>query len=143
MNDTQTPADHNGRLLAALSPHQVTHVYEAGSTLFRQNAEPGGVHILLSGQVDLVFSRNDPQRSLRYPTPGLILGLSSLIAGRTQEYDAIAATTVITGYIDKETLLGILHADPALWFAVLQVLSADIISCYDRVKQLTSSSREA
>jgi len=130
--------EFNSRLINALAEHQKVHVYEAGSVLFRENEAPGGVHVLLSGEVDLLFVRRGDDVPLRFASAGQILGLSSLVSGRNHEYTATATSTVITGFVDRETLFRVLHESPERWFDVLQVLSSDIVSCYDRVKQLAT-----
>ena len=126
----------NSRLITTLSQYQKVHVYEPGTVLFMENDAPAGVHVLLSGEVDLLFARRGDNIPLNFSTAGQVLGLSSIVSGRNHEYTATAKTTVLTGYVDRETFFRVIHQNPERWFDVLQVLSSDIISCYDRVKQL-------
>jgi CRP-like cAMP-binding protein len=130
--------EYNSRLIATLAEYQKVHVFERGNTLFKENEAPLGVHVLLSGEVDLLFVRRGDDVPLHFAGAGQILGLSSIVSGRNHEYTATATTTVLTGFVDRDTLFRVLHDSPERWFDVLQVLSSDIISCYDRVKQLVT-----
>lgn len=131
--------EYNSRLISALAEYQKVHVYERGTILFKEGETPEGVHVLLSGEVDLLFTRRDDAVPLHFARAGQVLGLSCLVSGRNHEYTATATSTVLTGFVDKATLFKVLHDNPERWFDVLQVLSSDIISCYDRVKQLATS----
>ena len=133
--------DFNARLLHTLAPYEKVLVYQPGAVLFRQDFEPEGVHVLLAGEVDLSFSGKNEAVPVHFTVTGQVLGLSSIVSGRTHEYTTTAATQVTSGFVDRETFFRILHQAPAHWFDVLQVLSADIVSCYDRVKQLASRTR--
>lgn len=130
--------EFNSRLINTLAEYQKVHVFERGASLFKENETPDGVHVLLSGEVDLLFARRGDDIPLHFASAGQILGLSSIVSGRNHEYSATATTTVLTGFVDRDTLFRVLHDNPERWFDVLQVLSRDIISCYDRVKQLVT-----
>jgi CRP-like cAMP-binding protein len=128
----------NAALLAAFAPHERVQSFVPGTVLFEGGSEPNGVHILLSGDIDLQFLVRKADKSVCFNVAGQILGLSSIVSGRPHEYTAMALTPVLTGFIDRGIFLGTLHQSPKLWFDVLQVLSRDINSCYDRVKSLVS-----
>jgi CRP-like cAMP-binding protein len=130
--------EFNSRLINTLAEYQKVHVFERGVSLFKENEAPVGVHVLLSGEVDLLFARRGDDVPLHFASAGQILGLSSLVSGRNHEYTATATTTVLTNFIERDVLFNVLHDNPQRWFDVLQVLSSDIISCYDRVKQLAT-----
>lgn len=125
-------------VLQALAPFETVQSWPAGRILFREGELPAGVYVLLSGEVDLIFSsRSGKAKTLRIAVAGQILGLSSLVSGRAHEYTASTeSATTVTGYIDREKLLDVLNQEPRLWFSVLQILSGDIQSCYDRMKAL-------
>jgi CRP-like cAMP-binding protein len=135
MEDT---AGFNSRLLSTLASHERVCTFERGTTLFRAGDAPLGVHVLLSGEVDLQFDVDRHAEPVHFDVAGQILGLSSLVSGRNQEYTALARTSVVTGFVDRDTFFRILHEAPERWFDVLQVLSRDISSCYDRVKEMAS-----
>ena len=124
------------QLLQTLAPHQISGSYAPGAVLFHEGAQPWGVHILLSGKVDLHFAGRNADLPLQLEGNGTILGLSAMMGGRAHEYTATAATTVTTGFLDTATFFRVLNETPSLWLTVLQVLSRDIQSCYDRVREL-------
>jgi CRP/FNR family cyclic AMP-dependent transcriptional regulator len=123
-------------LLQVLAANQVLYTFEPGTIVFREGTPPNGVYVLLSGQVDLHFTGRNDDRALLFEESGTILGLSSLMSGRPQEYTATAVTSLITGFVDNETFFRVLNENPALWLNVLRILSRDISSCYDRVREL-------
>jgi CRP-like cAMP-binding protein len=123
-------------LLQTLAPHQIPGSYASGSVLFHEGAQPWGVHILLSGTVDLYFAGRNADQPLQLEGNGTILGLSAMMGGRPHEYTATASSTVTTGFLDTATFFRVLNETPALWLTVLQILSRDISSCYDRVREL-------
>lgn len=128
-------------LLQTLAPHEALTTFAPGTVLFRESTTPLGVHVLLSGAVDLHFVGRNGDRPLQVAEAGTILGLSSLMSGRPQEYTATAASTLVTGFVDSTTFFRVLNETPALWLAVLKILSRDISSCYDRVRALALPSR--
>jgi CRP/FNR family transcriptional regulator len=136
--DFETPDRCNQPVLQALAPFESVQSWQQGKVLFRDGQSPEGVFVLLAGEVDLVFaSRAGKEKTLRIAVPGQILGLSSLVSGRPHEYTAtIQSHSTVTGYVEKDKLLAVLNQDPRLWFSVLQILSGDIQSCYDRMKAL-------
>ncbi|HEX6085278.1 MAG TPA: cyclic nucleotide-binding domain-containing protein [Thermoanaerobaculia bacterium] len=126
------------QLLETLAPHQIAATYPPGAILFAEGAPPAGVHVLLSGAVDLHFAGRNSDRPLRVAERGTILGLSSMMGGRPHEYTAAAAKPVRTGFLDTATFFRVLNEQPALWLDVLRILSRDISSCYDRVRELSA-----
>jgi CRP-like cAMP-binding protein len=136
--ETRDYLEFNSRLIAALAPYETVHVFERGTEFFRAGEEPKGIYVLLSGEVDLFFTSRHETAPLHFAVPGQILGLSSIVANKTHEYTATAVTTVLIGFIARDVFFKVLHDSPARWFDVLQVLSSDISSCYDRVKQLVA-----
>lgn len=127
----------NAALLTAFAPHERVQSFKPGAVIFQAGDEPNGVHILLSGRIDLQFLARSGS-SIHFDVSGQILGLSSIVSGRGHEYTAMALTPVLTGFIERSTFVSVLHQSPQLWFDVLQVLSRDINSCYDRVKELVA-----
>ena len=124
------------QLLETLAPHEIAGSYAPGSVLFHEAAQPWGVHVLLSGTVDLHFAGKNSDLPIRLDERGTILGLSAMMGGRPHEYTATAVTNVATGFLDTATFFRVLNESPALWLTVLRILSRDISSCYDRVREL-------
>ena len=130
-------------LLKTLAAHQIAGTYAPGDVLFHEAAQPWGVHVLLTGAVDLHFTGKNSDVPLRVADRGTILGLSAMMGARSHEYTATAATNVTTGFLDTATFFRVLNETPELWLTVLQILSRDISSCYDRVRELAAPAHMA
>ncbi len=127
-------------VLQALAAYETVEGWPAGKLLFREAESPRGVYVLLSGEVDLLFSsRSGQSKPLRVAEAGQILGLSCVVSGRPHDCSATARSSVVTGFIAKDTFLSLLDENPTLWFSVLQLLSTDINSCYDCMRTLTAT----
>ena len=137
--EPQNYIEFNARLIAALAPYETVRVFERGTVIFREGEEPKGIHVLLSGEIELLFSTHTDSAPLLFAVPGQILGLSSIVSGRNHEYTATSKTTVLMGFVPSNVFFKVLHDSPARWFDVLQVLSSDISSCYARVKELVAT----
>lgn len=125
----------NDRLIRALAPHQILRSFERGSFLFTENGWPTGVCILLAGSVEMVFGAGNGQ-PIRMEIAGTVLGLNAIISGRTHEYSAEALGGVVVGYVPKERFFAILEESRGLWMDVLKVMSRDVGSCYERVREI-------
>lgn len=126
-------------LADTLSEHQTLERYNEGRLLFREGDEPRGVYIVHSGQVDLVFSnRNGITKPLRIAEEGAILGLSCVVSRRCHDCSATTRTPCELGFIDRETFLQQVDTSPQVWFSVLQLLSEDVNSCYDCMRNITA-----
>ena len=127
---------------SALSPHEKTQAFARGEVLFREGDEPRGVYFLHSGQVDLVFaSKHGDAKSLRTADDGQILGLSSVVSRRAYDCTATARTAAVAGFIPSDVFQRLLDEQPALWFTVLQLISADVNACWDCMRALTGVGR--
>ena len=127
-----------------LYEHEVLERYSPGRILFREGDEPLGVYIVRSGRVDLVFSgKNGFAKPLRVAGEGTILGLSCVVSRRRHDCSATTRTACELGFVDRDTFLRQVDHDPAVWFSVLQVLSQDVNSCYDCMREITALNRDA
>lgn len=127
----------NAALVHALAPHQELRSLQDGSVVFAEGDWPSGVHILLAGAIDMKFSAQ-PDAPVRMFSLGTILGLNAIVSSRAYDYTAVAHERAVVGFLPKEKLLEILNTSPSLWLEVLKVLSRDIGSCYDRVRELAA-----
>jgi len=134
------PGSCTSSVLQTLAPYETVEGWPAGKLLFRESESPRGVYVLLSGEVDLLFSsRSGQAKPLRIAEAGQILGLSCVVSGRQHDCSATARSSVVTGFIAKDKFLSLLDENPALWFSILQMLSTDINSCYDCMRTLTAA----
>ena len=126
----------NRALIEALSPFALRRMLEPGEVIFVEGAWPDGVHVLERGSADLLFSGRGEHTPHRLDA-GTILGLSSMVSERAHEYTATAVDGVTVGFVSRTTFFQVLTETPAHWFDVLRILSRDIGSCYDRVRELS------
>ena len=132
---------HTGDMtvLQSLAPYEEIETWPAAIELFREGEDPAGVYVLLSGDVDLVFSsRAGVVKPLRLAGAGQILGLSCIVSGRSHDCSATTRTSAVTGFIPKKEFLKLLDENPPLWFSVLQMISSEINSCYDCMRTLSA-----
>lgn len=130
----------NQSVLQTLAPYETVEAWPAGKQLFREGEWPRGVYVLLSGEVDLLFSSRAGQtKPLRIAMAGQILGLSCIVSARLHDCSATARTSCVTGFIAKDKFLSLLDENPQLWFSVLRTISSDINSCYDCMRTLSAS----
>ncbi|HET8799236.1 MAG TPA: Crp/Fnr family transcriptional regulator [Thermoanaerobaculia bacterium] len=127
----------NAALVHALAPHQELRSVPNGSVIFSEGDWPAGVHILLAGAIDMRFSAQ-PLDPVRLQTLGTILGLNATVSTRTYDYTAVGHDGAVVGFVPQAKFLEILNGAPALWLEVLKVLSRDIGSCYERVRELAA-----
>jgi CRP-like cAMP-binding protein len=116
---------------------QHLEIWPAGRTLFFEGEEPRGVYLIHSGTMDLVFSAKDGRaKALRVAKGGQIVGLSSVFSHRTHDYTATVRTTCEVGFVDAPTFHHLLESSPTIWFSVLRLLSEDVNSCYDCMRDI-------
>ncbi len=124
-------------LESTLLHHQAIEVWPAGRTLFYEGEEPHGVYVIHSGAVDLIFSAKDGRaKTLRAAHAGQILGLSSVFSHRPHDYTATVHSTTDLGFVDDTTFHKLLETSPALLFGVLRLLSEDVNSCYECMREI-------
>ena len=140
MIDVERLEGCNQSVLQTLAPYETVEAWPVGKILFHESEQPRGVWVLLSGEVDLVFSSRAGQaKPLRIGGAGQILGLSCIVSGRVHDCSATTRTPCVTGFIPKERFLALLDNNPPLWFSVLQTLSSEINSCYDCMRSLSAA----
>jgi CRP-like cAMP-binding protein len=127
----------NAALVHALAPQQELRTLPNGAMLFQEGDWPTGIYILLAGVVDMRFSAQ-PDAPVRMMTLGTILGLNAIVSNRPLDYTAAAHENAVFGYLPKDRFLSILNHSPSLWMEALKVLSQDIGSCYERVRELAT-----
>lgn len=122
---------------STLIQHQTLEVWPAGRTLFYEGEEPRGVYMIHSGTVDLIFSAKDGRaKALREAHAGQIIGLSSVFSHRPHDYTATVHSTSNLGFVDDATFHQLLESTPEMLFNVLRILSEDVNSCYDCMREI-------
>jgi len=124
-------------LESAILGVQNVEIWPAGRTLFYEGEDPRGVYLIHSGTIDLVFSAKDGRaKALRVARGGQIIGLSSVFSRRTHDYTATVRSTCEVGFVDAATFRRLLDSSPTIWFSVLRLLSEDVNSCYDCMRDI-------
>lgn len=123
------------QLLQRFAALQYIEHRPAGSLLFAEGEFSKALFTIVSGQVKLsMYSRTGTSCRLRLVNAGEVVGLSAAISGRP--YDATAETTEPStiAYIRRDDFLRVLQESNESCFSVLQLLSRDISSCYDLMR---------
>ena len=122
---------------STLRRHQTIEIWPKGRTLFYEGEEPRGVYVIQSGAVDLIFSSKDGRtKPLRVAHAGQIIGLSAVFSHHPHDYTATVSATTSTGFIDAATFHRLLQTSPPMRFGILQLLSEDVNSCYDCMREI-------
>jgi len=122
---------------STLRQHQTLEIWPKGRTLFYEGEQPEGVYLIHSGAIDLVFSAKDGRtKPLRVAHAGQIIGLSAVFSHRPHDYTATAGATTSTGFIDAATFHRLLQTSPPMMFGILRLLSEDVNSCYDCMREI-------
>lgn len=109
--------------------------WQAGRTLFCEGDPPREIHVVVSGEVDLIFNaRRGAQKTLRVARAGEVLGLGDAVAGASHDCTAVTRTAATIGTLSANDLQRLLEESPSLWLAILQFLSNDVNACYDSMR---------
>lgn len=120
-----------------LRTHQTLEIWPKGRTLFYEGEKPHGVYLIHSGAIDLIFSAKDGRtKPLRVAHAGQIIGLSALFSHRPHDYTATVRATTSAGFIDAATFHRLMETSPPMMFGILQLLSEDVNSCYDCMREI-------
>ena len=114
--------------------------WPAGEIVFKEGEKPGGIYILHSGTVDMVFSgRNGIRKPLRTALPGEIVGLSDAVSNNAHDCTATTHTNAKIGFVPIETFQRRLAETPALWLDIARYLSVDLDSCWASMRTLATA----
>ena len=61
------------------------------------------------------------------------------VSHRRHDCSATTKTACELGFIDRDTFLDQIDHSPSVWFSVLQLLSQDVNSCYDCMRNITAA----
>ena len=111
--------------------------FPAGSVLFREGDAPKGLYVVHSGSVDLVFSsRNGIAKPLRTVHAGETIGLGDAVSDAPHDCTATTRVPSRIGFVSIAKLRKLLEERPATWFAVAEVLSADVNACWGTMRAI-------
>jgi CRP/FNR family transcriptional regulator len=126
----------NHRALQTLSEGASLRSYAPGAVLWRAGAKPGGLFIVLDGEVRVVRSRDGRQHVIHTEGPGGTLGDVPLFHGSDYPATAIAARRTRCVAIGRQVLLSAIHHDPALAIALLERLAGRVRHLVDRLDRV-------
>lgn len=114
-----------GRELAeALAAHSTPVGSERGRVLFRQGEPCAGIYLVRSGRVLLTMTSTANQTCLRFASGAdSVLGLPEMLAGEPFSLTAMAQPGSQVGFVDADSLQGLMAADATLSLKVLEVLA--------------------
>lgn len=110
------------------------------TVLFTRGSCPTGAYLINAGRVRLALDGVSERDFVpRLASAGEVLGLDAVFSDRRCEFTATTTTRAMLDFVSAADLMRVLHGDPALFVATLQLLSRDIVAWYDAVRD----SREA
>lgn len=115
-----------------------------GAILFVEGQVPRGIFILCSGKVKLsTTSREGKVLVLKTAETGEVLGLSAAISGQSYELTAETATPCQLKFIDRKSLLHLLHSHSEVGWHAAHSLSRDFQAAYRDIHDLVLSRSSA
>jgi CRP/FNR family cyclic AMP-dependent transcriptional regulator len=106
-----------------------------GTVLFREGQTARSIFLLCEGRVRLsVCSESGRRMTMRIATAGEALGLSASLAGGHYEVTAEATENVVVAVVRRKDLLRFLHRHPDACLHVVNLLSEDLHTAYNRVR---------
>jgi CRP/FNR family transcriptional regulator, cyclic AMP receptor protein len=123
--------------LKAFDAIKTVNAYPRGTILFREGQPPRGIFLLCSGRAKLSLCSDRGKRlTLRTAGPGEVLGLSALLSGRPYEITAEIVDNSQVAVVRRRDLLRFLRDHRSACLQVVQLLSQDVHTAYDRVRSV-------
>jgi CRP-like cAMP-binding protein len=105
-----------------------------GEKLFIDSDEVTGVYLIKAGKLEMHVSCPVGANILRKAGRGEILGVAPLFCGKPHKLTCEVAAKAKVVFVRSEEFLEYLNAHPDARIYVLQMLSADVSSCYDLIR---------
>jgi CRP/FNR family transcriptional regulator, cyclic AMP receptor protein len=121
--------------LKAFEAIKTIALHPRGAILFNEGRPARGAFILCDGRARLtVDAGNGRQVLLRLARPGEILGLSATISGEPYEVTAELLDNSQVAFVPRKDMLNLLRNHRDLFLEVLQLLSQDLHTAYNRIR---------
>lgn len=114
-----------------------------GETLFIDSDGVPGVYLIKSGKLEMHVSCPVGANILRTAGRGEILGVAPLFCGKPHKLTCEVAAKAKVVFVRSEEFLAYLEAHKDARIYVLQMLSADVSSCYDLIRGAIEPPRAA
>jgi len=111
------------RAKAALAAALERHEFSAGDRLLQQGEASAGLHLLLSGRVEVVDVSGTRNHRIDYDGPGSVLGEMSLLTGQVCSADVIAMIPTVALVLPVKAFEGMRREFPELEIALSQLVS--------------------
>lgn len=127
------PAD----ALQAFDLIKSTSVYPRDTPIFREGQSAHAIFIVCEGRVKLSVSAEPGKRTTsRVAGPGEVLGLSATVCGGRYEVTAESLENSRLATVKRKDLLSFLHHHREACLHVVNLLSQDLHTAYDRVRSI-------
>jgi CRP/FNR family transcriptional regulator, cyclic AMP receptor protein len=111
--------------------------YPRGTTLFREGHTAQGIFVICEGRVRLsVCSDSGKRISFRVAGPGEVLGLSAAVSGGLYEVTGETVESTRVAMVKRKDLLRFLRQHREACLQVVNLLSQDLHTAYDRVRAI-------
>ena len=111
--------------------------YPKGTVLFREGQPARGIFVLCDGRAKLRVCAESGQRlTLRIAGPGEVLGLSASLSSSFYEVTAELLENAQVAVIKRKDLLHFLRDHREACLQVVQLLSDDLHTAYERVRSI-------
>jgi CRP-like cAMP-binding protein len=107
---------------------------DKGETLFTDNEGLDGVYLVRTGKIEMKVNCPVGANILRTAGRGEILGVAPLFCGQPHRLAGQVASKAKAIFVPSKEFLSYLDAHPDARIYVLQMLSADVSSCYDLIR---------
>jgi CRP-like cAMP-binding protein len=124
-----------------LARHERQATVPQGSRLVTHGVPSEQLIILDSGSADVTVPVGGNTISLGIVGPGKVLGLRSVICGEVSEIDVTCLESCEITSLSRDTFLEVLRRNPAMYFAVVKVLGADLAKAQGVLRQKTGRSK--
>lgn len=132
-------APFSGEDLAALSRHLVPKALERGQVLFHEGEHPGGVWILQSGAIELIYGTGAHRALIRILNSGEAVGDIQILRGVQSPFKARAAEPTDCLFIDRTQFGFLLTTSPTIARRWTSKLALQVSRNHDRIVGLLTS----
>lgn len=113
-----------------------------GEKLFIDSDDVTGVYLVKAGKLEMKVSCPVGANILRKAGRGEILGVAPLFCGKPHKLTCEVTTKAKVVFVESGDFLKYLDAHPDARIYVLQMLSADVSSCFDLIRGAIEPSTE-
>jgi len=111
--------------------------YPKGAILFAEGRPSRGIYLLCSGRAKLTVCSESGKRLLvRIAGPGELLGLGAAISQTNYEVNCELMDPAHVAFIKRKDLVPWLRQYPEICMKIVQTLSKDLHSAYERVRNV-------